>query len=141
MNAATAVDAVSITSDADRELEARWAALANKLEQNRKWLGDQGSLVRKKARRGFCWVLRFFVEQDGRWLQRSIYICRGGELELIRRVRLLLAEYRPSVDRSAREVAALARFACTMKVWLQRHSVGLTKSGRARRVADLPTPR
>jgi hypothetical protein len=100
-------------------LEERWAALQEKFAANAPWLVRQGALVQKTT--GSCrfWVVRFYVRDNGRTVQRSVYVGLDHETELRRRVEELLQRYR-APRHWPKEVASFARFAASAHAALGR---------------------
>jgi hypothetical protein len=99
--------------------EQRWIVLQDKLAANATWLARQGSLARKRGGGRRSWVVRFCTREDGRTVQRSLYVCSDDQPELLGRVRELLCRYR-AASGWAREVASFARFAASAHAALKR---------------------
>jgi hypothetical protein len=103
---------------ADHELERRWAAIEEKLAAVADRLVRQGTMVRKvtSADREI-WVIRYFDEEGGARVQRSVYV--GDHPELVDRSRRLLGRYRER-QHWPEEVAAYARLALATKALARR---------------------
>jgi len=72
--------------------EARWEAIRDRILANAGFLGRQGALNAKVARRRVVYRLRFRVPDRGRRTQKNIYI--GDDPDLVARTRQLLQEIR-----------------------------------------------
>ncbi len=92
-----------------RDPEVRWQRLYPLLEANAVHLAKQGSLAVRHACGRRVWLLRFKVEQDGRRVQRAVYIGGDDQPELLQRVKNMLVLYR---DRGhwTTESAGVSRF-------------------------------
>lgn len=114
----------------DDTLEQRWEKIKQTIETKRDLLQSQGCLVHKVHRAQKVWCLRFFEWQDGREVQRSLYI--GSDTELIHRTRDLLEQIRE--DRVfARQTAWLIRLAASMQSLVRpvrRRATKLLRDGK-----------
>jgi len=104
-------------------LERRWAVLRRKLAAIAPCLARQGTLVQKTVGRSRVWVVRYCVRDNGRTVQRSLYVGTEDQAELVQRVRELLRRYR-APGRWPKEVAAFARFAASAHAALKRSLPG-----------------
>jgi len=76
----------------DRTLVTRWERIRTAMERNRALLEDQGTIAVKTVDGSTVHVLRFCERQQGRRIQRSIYL--GADPELVRRAQALLEAFR-----------------------------------------------
>lgn len=97
------------TRSRSQRTEKRWLRLQEWFETNDSLLTNQGSLVLKHIHGKPYWYLRFFGKRDaqGRRRQRSIYIGRAEDEDLIFRVRTLLSKWHDQ-HHAAREIAKIA---------------------------------
>jgi hypothetical protein len=102
-------------------IEARWAAIRDKILANAAFLETQGALNAKAARGRTVYRIRFRVPDRGRMTQKNIYI--GDEPRLVARTQELLREIR---DARAwpRQVATYAHLVAGLVAALKRQ--GLT---------------
>ncbi len=79
----------------------------------------QGAIVSRRASGRRVWSLRFYVQEGGRRVQKSIYVGGDDQPELLFRARALLARYRARSG-WADEIAQFARWASLARVSLGR---------------------
>jgi len=94
--------------DSPAQLVRRWARVEQQIEQNCHWLMCQGSIAARRTGARRVWLLRFFVEVDGRRIQRSIYIGGDDQPELVQRARELIEHLR-LIGRCDRQIVEDAR--------------------------------
>jgi hypothetical protein len=110
------------------DLEARWAAIRQKLEAHADVLASRGSLVAKQARGRRVWAVRVVVAQGGRPIHRSIFVGGDEVPELLERTRSLLEEYRLP-RRWVEEVQGYARLASRAGSLVRRLAAGQGRPG------------
>ena len=101
----------------DRTRESRWERIRTAMECNRALLEHQGTLAGKAVGSSTVHILRFCERQQGRRIQRSIYV--GSDPELIRHTQDLLEAFREP-QRWQAEVAAAATSLGTIVSRLRR---------------------
>jgi len=119
-------------SDLPSHLKRRWQKIEQQMEENRCHLERQGSLAARQSGGRRVWMLRFFMETEGRHVQRSIYVGGDDQPELLKRVRGLLAYYR-EVGRHKRGARDCARLVGAMVAMMRspgRHKSGLKRALR-----------
>jgi hypothetical protein len=99
--------------------ETRWEEIREKIVRDAAHLRRQGSIVAKWARGRRVWALRFRVRDQGRTVQRSIYLGGDDQPELLRHAQDLLRRCRERA-RWSRELAASARMAAAIRTTLRR---------------------
>ena len=109
------------------DMEARWEAIQLKLQANVEVLASRGTLVAKMASGRRLWVVRYFVQEEGRRVHKSIYVGGDDVPELLDRVGHLLEEYRLQ-GRWAEEVEGYARIAARAGNIVRRLASGRGRS-------------
>jgi hypothetical protein len=99
--------------------EARWEEIREKIVRDAAHLRRQGSIVAKWARGRRVWALRFRVRDQGRTVQRSVYLGGDDQPELLGRARDFLRQCRAQALWPG-EVAASARMAAAIRTTLRR---------------------
>jgi hypothetical protein len=105
------------------DMEERWAVIQGKLAAIAPLLARQGALVQKTVGGSRVWVVRFCVRENGRTVQRSLYVGTDDQVELLQRVRDLLRRYR-APSQWPKEMACYARFAASAHAAVKRGLVG-----------------
>jgi hypothetical protein len=105
-----------------KKMAARWRKIQETLEHHAHHLRKQGSLVSKPTASGRrVWVVRFWIESQGRSVCRSIYIGGDDQPELLARTRELLKHYRERAT-WAKEIATYSRLVAVANATLKRLS-------------------
>jgi hypothetical protein len=99
--------------------EARWETVRAKIARDAPHLRRQGSIVAKWARGRRVWALRFRLREQGRTVQRSVYLGGDDQPELLGRARDFLRQCRAQALWPG-EVAASARMAAAIRTTLRR---------------------
>jgi hypothetical protein len=100
------------------DLDRRWAAIEERLAAVADRLVRQGTIARKVTPAGReVWAIRYFDEEGGTRVQRSIYV--GDCPELVDRARRLLGRYRER-QHWPEEIAVYARLALATKSLARR---------------------
>ena len=111
-------------------LEARWQTIQAKIASHAEHLVTQGAIVARTTRNGKVWMLRFYVAESGRRIQKAIYIGSDQQTEILARARQLLARYRSRAD-WAREIVQSARWAALAAAKLRK--ICTSRKAKARR--------
>jgi len=72
----------------------RWPRVQAKILAASAYLFHQGAVVSRPARRGRVWMLRYYVKDGERRIQKAIYIAGDDDPELLAKARDLLAACR-----------------------------------------------
>ena len=104
--------------------EERWLAIRARLEPFAEQLAHQGGVTSRLSGSRRVWSVRFVDRSAGKAVHRAVYL--GDDLEMVERVRQLLASWR-SEGQLAAEAAEFARLAMRICSTLRE------ASGRPRR--------
>lgn len=103
------------------DIEARWEKILAKLELYAAVLAESGGLSEKVTEWGTTHIVRFFVQEDGRWKHKSLYI--GASLELILRTEAWLADLRRPRELCG-EISRCSEFAARLRYRLRGQFLG-----------------
>lgn len=100
----------------DRRLIARWEKIEEQMIANAQLLARQGSIASRRAHGRRLWLLRFMDVDQGRCVQRALYLGGDDQVEVVQRARDLLAllQAPKHLIKELKLVRSLIRKLCTI---------------------------